>query len=603
MNIRHPAAIASLSLLYVCAAFLPVHAKECLECHNGTAGAGADIQGRFTSGSHHVQATGITSKHCYACHWEARPDGTVDTKYHSGAGGGDARVDLVVWGAGNRPTVFTLASSAVSFRASALGTVAERAEVAGVTTHCLGCHSDRNNDTRPFAGDPNTPRRFAWDGMSVDARYSQKGTAFWSPYSTATSNGKKKVVKAFSSHANVSENAGGWSPGSGYDGTIAATRGGAAAKRVECYDCHNSHGSAADGITSSYRSGGANNGGLLKETRAGQNGYGMTYRPSANPDRNNKNPYNSGAGLCFDCHETATPGTTPWGYAATFGAVQPIMGYKDTLRFGPGVKGSSSRFANRHTRGDIASSHLKAGSFLNYSSQGRINGLCTPCHDPHGISPTLGDNMRYAVPLLKGTWLTSPYKEDAPPTGTPTKGGFAGKDKMVMSWEKGDLNAKGAEPAAAMSFNIDRNTFGEGKRIGENDSQFGGLCLKCHQKESFLKNRNDSMHRSVKGWGTNREHSFPCSKCHQAHNSGLPRLMQTNCLESGPSGLRDRSAAPWFAGKNESGNRVTTKSSAASGGKKTVKEAVVGCHVRRSGNRGSGPPNSSQGGWNKVDSW
>lgn len=111
------------------------------------------------------------------------------------------------------------------------------------------------------------------------------------------------------------------------------------------------------------------------------------------------------------------------------------------------------------------------------------------------------------------------------------------------------------------------------------------------------------MHRSVKGWGTNREHSFPCSKCHQAHNSGLPRLMQTNCLESGPSGLRDRSAAPWFAGKNESGNRVTTKSSAASGGKKTVKEAVVGCHVRRSGNRGSGPPNSSQGGWNKVDSW
>jgi hypothetical protein len=249
------------------------------------------------------------------------------------------------------------------------------------------------------------------------------------------------------------------------------------------------------------------------------------------------------------------------------------------------------------------SSHLKAGTFLNYSSRGSINGLCTPCHDPHGISPSLGNDRRYAIPLLKGTWLTSPYKEDSPPLGTPTKGGFVGKDKMVMSWEKGDLDARTAQSAAAMSFNIDRNTFGEGKRIDENDIQFGGLCLQCHVKELFLKNKNDLMHRAVKGWGANKEHSFPCSKCHQAHNSGLPRLMQTNCLESGPSGLRDSSAAPWFGEKKEEGNHVTSKVSTAPVAKKSVKEAVVGCHVRRAGNRASGPPNSTTGGWNKVNPW
>lgn len=34
----------------------------------------------------------------------------------------------------------------------------------------------------------------------------------------------------------------------------------------------------------------------------------------------------------------------------------------------------------------------------------------------------------------------------------------------------------------------------------------------------------------MKGWGSNGEHAFGCSKCHQPHNSGLPRLMQTDCL-------------------------------------------------------------------------
>jgi hypothetical protein len=174
---------------------------------------------------------------------------------------------------------------------------------------------------------------------------------------------------------------------------------------------------------------------------------------------------------------------------------------------------------------------------------------------------------------------------------------------MSMSWDKGELKGSSADTQAAMSYNTDRNTFGEGRHIRESEEQFAGLCLKCHRKESFTGNRNDKVHRAVKGWGANREHAFPCSKCHQAHNSGLPRLMQTNCLESGPSGLRDSGAAPWFAGKNENINAVVPPSGVTSPGKKTVKESVVGCHVRRAGSRANGPPEKASGQWNSVNPW
>jgi hypothetical protein len=583
----------------------PAAARECVDCHAGTPGARSDVVSQMKGSSHHVQGAKLDGRHCYACHWEATAEGRIDERFHGGAESEGAAVDLVVWGEGRRPTVYMPQSSAVMFRSALIGTPAERVEIAGVTTHCLSCHSDRNSETRPFAGDANTPRQYAWDGLSVAARYSQKGGSTWGKYSTAQSNRKMRVTKAYSAHGNAAANPGGWTAATGTDGDLPVTRGGPAAKNIECYDCHNSHGSLAGGVTSSYRTfDGSRTGGLLKETRTGRGGYRMTYQPSSNKDSTSPNPYNAGAGLCFDCHETARAGVTPWGYTSSFGADQPIMGYKDTHRFGPGAKGSTARFAGRQTRTTIAGSHLKAGKFLNYSAQGQIGGLCTPCHDPHGVSPALGDGMPYAIPLLKGTWLTSPYREDAPPATMPTRGAFAGKaGNMAMSWDKGDLKGSTSEVQAPLSYNTDRNTFGEGRHIKENDDQFGGLCLKCHRKESFTGNRNDLVHRAVKGWGANREHAFPCSKCHQPHNSGLPRLMQTSCLESGPPGLRDSGAAPWLAGKKVSGNRVVSPATAAPGGKKAVKEAVVGCHVRRAGNRASGPPETAPGQWKSVNPW
>jgi hypothetical protein len=175
-----------------------------------------------------------------------------------------------------------------------------------------------------------------------------------------------------------------------------------------------------------------------------------------------------------------------------------------------------------------------------------IGGLCTPCHDPHGVSPTLGENQRYGVPLLKGTWMTSPYKEDHPPED-PT--GNCSSDRgyeFKVSWGRTRCGPSGTAIANATHYQIDRNTFSF-DRITEDDQKFAGLCLRCHPKENLTNGINrdlafrtkDRIHESVQGWGVNSEHSWPCSKCHQPHVSGLPRLMQTNCLDYNHRGKRE----------------------------------------------------------------
>ncbi|HEY3358938.1 MAG TPA: CxxxxCH/CxxCH domain-containing protein, partial [Polyangia bacterium] len=230
------------------------------------------------------------------------------------------------------------------------------------------------------------------------------------------------------------------------------------------------------------------------------------------------NPYAAGAGQCFDCHETAAAGTLPWGYQSTFGASAPILGYRDRARFGPGPSGPTTRYAFRSSRA-VAGGHLKASAPLASPPMGTIDGLCTPCHDPHGVSPTLGSKQAYAVPLLRGTWLTSPYKEDAP---------------IAVVFE----NYPGNNPPTPNVY-IDQNTFGPGNKVTEDADLFGGLCLRCHPKATLTDGQNhnqpwrslDRVHEAVKGWGANTQHNYTCSKCHQPHASGLPRLMRTNALD------------------------------------------------------------------------
>ena len=438
-------------------------------------------------------------------------------------------MDLVIYGNGARPTVYKNNSSAIQFTASnmTVGATAaeklvnERAEVSKVTTHCLSCHNDANKYATPF-DDCKTPSQYAWDRSSVAARYSKAGTTTWGKYAATAEAAKKNIAKAFSAHGNAPANGGGWSTANGTDAAIPNTRGGTYA--VQCFDCHNSHGSKATGTTSSYVTfNGTKNGANLKETQAGKGGYTMTYKASSNPNSTSINPYSTGAGQCFDCHQTRNAGTTPWGYFSTFGAISSVMGYRDSTRFDnlPTAVGKRTPFKALQTKGG----HFKASSPLDKSAMGTIDGLCTPCHDPHGVSPSLESVKDYAVPLLKGTWMTSPYKEDMPITGATT----------------GTIGSRlNSNPTATPSVYIDQKTFGGETRITQNDTHFAGLCVQCHSKANLTEGPDkakswksrDRVHQSVKGWGVNDKHSFTCSKCHVPHVSRLPRLMQTNCLDT-----------------------------------------------------------------------
>ncbi|GAB7026999.1 CxxxxCH/CxxCH domain c-type cytochrome [Geotalea toluenoxydans] len=518
----------------------------CVKCHAGSIGNRGDVIGQFNSNSHHVQGVTLTGRQCYACHWEATEFGTIDATYHEGfnfnsySGVKDAKVDLVVWQKERRPTFYS-ATSAIQFIANRIATVNEREEVGKLNNHCISCHSDQNNSATPF-NDCKTPRQYAWDGQSIASRYQQKGTTTWGKVNSGSwpdANRKDTVVKALSAHGNATANQGGWDAANGYDAAPPNTR--ASSINVQCYDCHNSHGSKVNGTTTSYVTfNNTRNGGNLKETQNGKGGYATTYMAQKNAT--GKNAYEAGAGQCFDCHETQNASLTrPWGYQSTFSASQPIMGYDDSPKFGGGTKGRYTRFPYR-SKTTVAGTHFSASSLLNYTTHERINGLCTPCHDPHGVSLTMGEQMPYAVPLLKGTWMTNPYKEDAPPPNasggraTPPNswGGPPARDYSVPTgWD-----ARRPTVPVLLGWNSDRNAFNT-NRINETPKQFAGLCTRCHQQEKLTDgiNKNtpwksrDRIHETVKGWGANTEHSFTCSKCHQPHSSGLPRLMVTNCLD------------------------------------------------------------------------
>jgi len=149
--------------------------------------------------------------------------------------------------------------------------------------------------------------------------------------------------------------------------------------------------------------------------------------------------------------------------------------------------------------------------------------------------------------------MSSPYKED--------------------NAKRDTVNTRGSAPTPYIY--TDQRTFGTG-RITESDAMFGGLCLRCHPKSSLTDGTNknqgwkslDRVHETVKGWGANSEHSFPCAKCHAAHVTSLPRLMITNCLDykhrgqvksggtagsGGGGGYEDSGSGSFPRGENYSG--------------------------------------------------
>jgi predicted CxxxxCH...CXXCH cytochrome family protein len=600
---------------------------DCLGCHSQQKGSRKAVVGDFASQSHHVQGAELplSSAHCYKCHWEANSDGTINTTYHTQVTG--KSVDLVAWNSTTRPTTATLGSTYIAYTANG-----KRKEIKKLNTVCLGCHSALNQATTPFGTyrtDNYSPEQFltgksSANNTSILSRYSSTRTVAWSMYNyTSTllkgnsvrygTNVKNTVAKALSAHGSADKNKmPTWDTTNGEDVGLTAdyTYAGNSGKRnVFCYDCHNSHGSDASGITTSYSSAtGRYKGGLLKSTIAGQGGYSVTYSPKGrtvtyryySTTTKWQATVNPGASLCNDCHNDDTSRVSiakPWSITGTFSSARAIVGYWSTPYFDNYTVNSTKRTSYKAGSGTINSikdqrkpmgGHFGSSVSVNNagvtaSSAGHakdINGLCTPCHDPHGVSSVLGasgtgsakSGKDYGVPLLKGTWVTTPYRED--------------KAELLVKRGGGSCIQGFATMGAVPGYHIDQNTFlagaparyinangantatSQGNRRSQRfrsfsllssaqtntgypnlaPATFAGLCTECHTQTMLTGAASSTtsapwmskerIHQSVAGWGStngtntsNKVHAYTCAKCHAPHVSRLPRLLVTNCLD------------------------------------------------------------------------
>jgi len=626
---------------------LTPYPATCTGCHSGFVGSRDSIVPQFGYDSHHVQknAGTVEATDCAMCHWEANNSGSRNLAYHAGSITNlntNASVNLVAWNNGqvgvktpaNRPAVS--AATFISYTANG-----KRTSIGKLNNVCLGCHNSSNAGFKPF--NTYSTIRYSWEarsGMaktSVLSRYSSTTLVKWSIYSTNSNgnavarfgtNKKSQNAKALSAHGNASKNQMlGWDATNGEDAELAEyTYAGASKNRnVFCYDCHNSHGSRAAGITSSYSSAtGRYKGGLLKTTTAGIGGYTADYIPEARTTsyRNYSTTlttsatFNAGASLCNDCHNNDDPSgatlTKPWSVQNTYSSVgnryKSIGGYWSTPYFDNYTVPSALRSTYKQggEPGSIKDYRKPMGGHFGSSingspaaHSGEINGLCTPCHDPHGVTNSLGARRQYGVPLLKGTWMTSPYKEDKADIIVKRGGG-----SKVNSFNGGaipgyhiDQNtllnmpapiSGGVVAGAAASAKGDkngmafRNMSNSAKKVQTGTStyttkltvaEFGGLCTTCHNQASLTGSATapsaasawrskERIHQAVNGWaattsGTantaNKIHAYTCSKCHTPHLSRLPRLMVTNCLDANHLGKVASGGTPATAPGNQSG--------------------------------------------------
>lgn len=640
-----------------------VEGGSCLGCHSSVKGTApwqrAAVVSQFGFQSHHIQGSEpLTNAQCYNCHMEADASGNT-TSYHSKTT--KASVDLVVWGAGVRGTSY------IAYTANG-----SRSQISKLNSHCMSCHNTPNQAIRPFGKysthrySPEAKLAAAKPKTSIQSRYSSTRTVAWSNYAFTNSSGnasqfgtneKKKITKALSAHGNAIKNQfPQWDAaanGKGEDETMAdaasATLG--SNRNVFCYDCHNSHGSDAAGITSSYSSAtGRYKGGLLKSTIAGQGGYSVTYKPAERTITYRQYSaagtvnaiFNSGASICNDCHNNDTRKVNinrPWSITGTYSSAKAIVGYWSTPYFDNYTVASAKRTlykqggavgTNKDMRkpmGGHYGSSIDATRGGQAGHTGEINGLCTPCHDPHGVSNALGADRDHGVPLLKGTWVTSPYREDRADVAVKRGGGskWAGVtgagatpgyhiDQNTLLAMPAPLNGGAATATSrsnkrAQAFrNISNNALK--LHTEKTPTEFAGLCLECHNQTTLTGAAaatttqawmsKERVHQSVAGWGPtngtnvgNKVHAYTCSKCHAPHVSRLPRLMVTNCLDV-------RHFQQRVSGGVISTTSGTTASSYGNFAQTTLTSTALGAgRFPGGGTRYSGTPASAQnpGGW------
>jgi len=351
---------------------------NCKGCHNTAQGSRPAIQPEFEKKAAHIDNSwaNIASTDCEKCHYEPSSDGIIRLK---------------IWGG----TTWD-GSTTITYNAT---------QKYNANQFCLGCHDSDTSTTDIFAYGTATP-------ADINTRWSTlvSNTKNYSKFSQTNYNVVPQVLKVYNPHKFPATND---SKGVGdmtsyrYDAarTVSDTA------HVACLDCHPSHGSnnvsGARG-TGTYPT--------TYNTSTGAKGGVMILdaRPSGTAQA-----YTKEEQMCWDCHRVGMDyrgddvGGTPdplnrWGkhsgtnFVGTWGTTTPFS-FKQAKSF------DSSHFYPDKPLTYGATGYRGAGN-----NSTRTNLACSTCHNPHGIA-TADTNAAFRLPILRGTWLTSPYIEDRPP--------------------------------------------------------------------------------------------------------------------------------------------------------------------------------------------
>ncbi|MFC1855036.1 MopE-related protein [Thermodesulfobacteriota bacterium] len=331
---------------------------------------------------------------------------------------------------------------------------------------CTSCHGD--GTTGKGLVNSGTP-------SDINARWSNTGTTSYSKYADGGAgtfpNVVPQITKAYSPHANQGNNR-------SKDEATAANNNGTAV--IACLECHPAHGSALGSGTN---------------VTMGTGGI-MLY--------DNSGVYTTEESLCWGCHPR---GMDYYGDGRNAGDTADMDWSGDwnesLVVYKQGYDFLSSHFYPSKNGGVTWTNGVPSGT--------RSSVYCSTCHNPHGVASTDTD-FAYRVPILRGTWLTSPYKEDRAPGSVSTAVYNSGSDtfgplpRTVFAKYQSDTASGGGYSSSHTSgyggFFIDKNTFGNNIFITETESKFGGLCLTCHLKTSLeladSGGRNWTGHSAVK---------------------------------------------------------------------------------------------------------
>jgi predicted CxxxxCH...CXXCH cytochrome family protein len=191
--------------------------------------------------------------------------------------------------------------------------------------------------------------------------------------------------------------------------------------------------------------------------------------------------------LCWTCHDTASVGVKDyWGDSTTAGT------HWSGTRLSPYFAYKSRAYASTHQVNDTAQPIA-----------------CSVCHNPHGASAS----GQYYSPMLRASWMTSPYKEDR-------TGWLSGTQRTAQTYQtKLILSRYGPRASSDFAYNnpkgrgngfdngtgvghdgyfIDENTFGvtgtftswtsstvAALHMSETDNTFAGLCATCHTDATY----------------------------------------------------------------------------------------------------------------------